>query len=566
MNAPAPRPAPPADWRALSLREKVGQTVIFETDAVREGSVGDGSLASFVERYPAAGFFLAHWKFPLSDGADRAARVQRHIDRYRRACRVPPFLQEDHEQGLGPFDEAFVHLPTLMALGAADSEALALRYGQVLAEQARAQGLNWLLNPVADLALNPLSPVTSTRAIGDDPARAVPLLQAVLRGTAQHGLISTIKHFPGDGVDHRDQHLVMPVNGLSRTHWWATYGRVYRALIDAGAPSVMVGHLALPAFQTAQADGQCQPATLSGELVTGLLKGELGFDGVVMSDALNMGGMQGWHATALDTQIAAFKAGIDLMLWPAPDFIDRLEAEVRSGGVAASRLDDAVARVWRLKQRFGLLDEASAQAPILPLTEAQRVQHEQLAQDVADRSVTLVRNRRGLLPLRAQPGLRLLLVVVGPEAQAEELSRRFEPTAAALRQRGLQVALRVNLSYYEADLGQALRDHDRFVFAFCRHPHAPIGSLQLQGSEALTVWSMQQLPPERVLAVSYGDPAVHDQYLPRLPTAVNVYSSCAASQRALVKALLGEMPFSGRSPVQLGLRPADLTAGAATVA
>lgn len=543
---------PPTDWRDLSLREQVGQTVIFETDAARERGAGDGSLASFVERYPAAGFFLAHWKFPRSDGPDRAARVRQRCADYGRACRVPPFLQEDHEQGLGPFDESFVHLPTLMALGAADSESLARDHGRVLALEARAQGLNWLLNPVADLALNPLSPVTSTRAIGDDPDRAVPLLGALLHGMTGHGLISTIKHFPGDGVDHRDQHLVTPLNSLSREQWWDTYGRVYRALIAAGAPTVMVGHIALPALQTAQADGQFRPATLSAELVTGLLKGELGFDGVVMSDALNMGGLQGWHANALDTQIAAFKAGIDLMLWPAPEFIDRLEAEVRDGGVDHSRLDDAVARVWRLKQRFGLFDVAADPPSIPTLTEAQREQHRRVAQDVADRSVTQVRNGRGLLPLSIAAGQRLLLVLVGPEAQADALARTFAPTVDELRRRGLQVEWRVNLSYHDADLGRVVQDHDWLMFAFDRHPHAPIGSLQLQGSEALTVWSIQQLPPERVIAVSYGDPAVHDQYLPRVATAVNVYSDCAASQRALVKALLGEMPFSGRSPVRLG--------------
>ncbi len=544
----APPDASAQGWKQLSLREKIGQTVILSSDMAREKALGNGSLSTFFKRYPAGGVFLGSWKFEQFDDQRRAQEVAQQVADYRAATRIPLFLQDDYEQGPGSSLPGRTHLPNLMALGATRNTELAREFGRVLALETRSLGLNWLLNPVADLNINFMNPVVNTRAVSDQPQRALPLLTAQVQAMQAHGLIATIKHFPGDGVDFRDQHLVTSVNKLSEADWRSSYGQVFQGLIDAGAPSVMIGHITLPFYQRQRIQGRLPPATLSAEVVTQLLKGEMRFGGVVISDALNMAGLQGYYPTPLETQIQAFKAGVDLMLWPTLDYFDEMERRVASGDVPLQRLDDAVARIWALKHRYGLLQQPAAALPDHGPSE--QAQGQRVAERVAQASITLVRDRRQQLPLRAENGRKLLLVLAAPKAQLPGLEKQLGVMRAALQQRGFAVDLRQHLSYYETDLN-SLAGYDHILFVFDRHTHAPMGSLQLYEGEALTAWSATMLAGPRVLSISLGDPYVHDVLLPMVDCAINAYSDTPASQRALVQALLGDIAFQGTSPVDL---------------
>lgn len=262
--------------------------------------------------------------------------------------------------------------------------------------------------------------------------------------------------------------------------------------------------------------------------------------------------MQGYYPTPLETQIQAFKAGIDLMLWPSLDYFDELEKRVRSGEIPMQRLDDAVSRVWALKLRFGLLDPAYGGST--SYTAEQRQASRETARKVAEASLTLLRQARGQLPLRKEQTPRLLLVVVAPVGLVEGRLRTFAPTVDALEARGFQVDLRANLSFYDGGVRES-EAYDRILFAFDRHTHEPIGTLQLYETEALTVYTANSLPREKVISISYGDPYVHDVMLPGVETAINAYSDCLATQEAVVRALVGEIGFPGQSPVDLeGLR------------
>lgn len=535
-------------WKQLSLREKIGQTVVLSSDMAREKALGNGSLAAFFERYPAGGVFLGSWKFEQFDDQRRTQEVAQQAAQYHAASRIPLFMQDDYEQGPGSSLAGRTHLPMLMALGASNSADLARDYGTVLARETRSLGLNWLLNPVADLNLNFLNPVVNTRSISDDPDRALRLLSAQVQAMQAQGLITTIKHFPGDGVDFRDQHLVTTVNSLGEDAWRKSYGNVFQGLIAAGAPSVMIGHITLPFYQKQRIGGRLPPATLSSEIITTLLKGEMGFKGVVISDALNMAGLQGYYPNALETQIQAFKAGIDLMLWPSLEYFDELERRIASGDVPVQRLDDAVARIWALKHRFGLL---SVPAPAFPIFgPKEQAQGQAVAERVARASITLLRDRQHQLPLRAANGRKLLLVAVAPKGLVAGIERKLGVMRLALQQRGFEVDVRQHLSYYETDLA-GVSSYGHILFVFDRHTHAPMGSLQLYETEALTAWTATMLAGPRVLSISLGDPYVHDVLLPMVDCAINVYSDSPASQRALVEALTGEIGFAGRSPVDL---------------
>jgi beta-N-acetylhexosaminidase len=535
-------------WKRLTLREKIGQTAILSSDLAAELEAGGGSLTAFFEKYPAAGVFLGSWKFENIAAEERAAHIRKLVGDYRAASRIPLFIQEDYEQGPGASMPDYTNLPMLMSLGAADSPVLAADYGRALAIETRALGVNYLLNPVADLNVNFMNPVVNTRSLSDDPERIIRLLSRQIESMQGEGMITTIKHFPGDGVDFRDQHTVTTVNSLAMPEWRRTYGHVFKRLIEAGAPSVMVGHISMPAYQKERLRGRLLPATLSREIVTNLLKGELAFKGAVISDALNMAGLQGYYPTPLETQIQTFKAGIDLLLWPDLAYFDELENRVKTGDVSMARLDDAVSRVWALKRRFGLLEAAHSGAA--GYSAEQRQASEKTARSVAEASLTLLRQAPGELPLRKEKTPRLLVVVVVPATLAEARLKTFAPTVAALRQRGFEVDLRVNLSFY-GDGMSASEGYDRVLFAFDRHTHEPIGTMQLYEAEALTAYTANSLPRERVISISYGDPYVHDVALPGVSTAINAYSHCPATQEAVVRALVGEIGFVGRSPVDL---------------
>jgi len=534
-------------WKELTIREKIGQTVValvdFENDYPKNGD----SLRMVLEKYPVGAVFMANWR--IKGGADSAKEVikQKILD-YSKNSKTPILFQEDYESGLGDNVTGFTKLPNLMALGATNNPLLAWEYGNIISSEARQLGISMLLNPVCDLNINFLNPLVSTRCISDNPAKTIQFVNQQIGAMQNNGVAATIKHFPGDGVDFRDQHQVTTVNSLSKDEWNRTFGTVFKTLIDSGAYCIMAGHICLPAFQTKRADGTYLPASLSFELITGLLKSEMGFKGVVVTDALNMGGMAGYFVSPLETQIESFKAGCDMMLWPAPEYIDSVEARVIRGEIPIERLNDAVQRIWELKWKCGLFNKnyKTFSAPIADSKAAT----EKVVAEIAESSVTLVRDLDLKLPISVETSKKILWIIVGTNSKATDLMHKFEVSKIELEKRGFTVEMRVNCPYYGSDLN-ALNKNDKIILAFDHHPHDPMGTVQLYEDEILTVWLAKMLPNEKVISVSFGDPYVHNVYLPLIHTCINAYSSSSVSQIALIKAITGEIPIKGISPVNL---------------
>ncbi|MES1160949.1 MAG: glycoside hydrolase family 3 N-terminal domain-containing protein, partial [Bacteroidota bacterium] len=304
-----------SSWKRLSLRQKIGQTMMMLPDREQEMRLGGGSLKNFFSRYPVTGFFMG-WR--LWDGVkseNRLEHIRRRCAEYQEASGLPLVFQEDYESGIGI--QGMTSFPNEMTLGAADDPQLSYDYGKSVALESRSVGVTWVLHPVADINLNPLNPVTNTRSIGDDPDNAIRLLSRQMRGLQDNGVAATIKHFPGDGVDSRDQHLLTSCNSLSFSSWKEKHGKVFQALIDSGVACIMPGHITLPSYQKEKIDGFFPPATLSKELLTDLLKGQMGFRGVVVSDAMVMGGFRGYFDSPLEGQVQSFLAGVDVLLWPS---------------------------------------------------------------------------------------------------------------------------------------------------------------------------------------------------------------------------------------------------------
>jgi beta-N-acetylhexosaminidase len=545
-----------ADWRRLSLRQKIGQTMIMLPNHKLELELGGGSLRRHFERYPISGFFMG-WK--LFDGVPKEQwtdHVRRSVREYQAASALPLLFQEDYEYGVNL--PGMTPMPMLMSVGAANSEDLAYAYGRHNAKEAQSVGVRWVLNPIVDLTLNPMDPLVCTRSISDDPGRAVRLLTRQIAGIQENGAAATAKTFPGDGADHRDQHLCTTCNPLSLPDWWRTYGKVFQAVIDAGVMSIMPGHFTLPSYQGPKneyLDGLHPPATLSKALLTDLLKGEMGFKGVIVSDAMMMGGFRGWYPTQMEGEIQSFLAGTDAMLWPAYEFMDEVEARIQNGKIPIGRLDDAVSRVWEMKRKLGLLDPE--RILVRDMSPAEKQEAADDSRRITERALTLVRDRKHALPLDLAKDRKILIVGVVPQSRkgGDGGFSRLSHLKRELEQRGFAVDLQHNIlyetDYWQSDLAER---YDRIIVLAIRQMHQPYGPLLFWDDEAQSVWGINALPKDKIIVVGMGSPHLINEYFERVHTCINAYSYDESTQSAVVRALLGEIPFVGSALVSLQRR------------
>ena len=314
---------------------------------------------------------------------------------------------------------------------------------------------------------------------------------------------------------------------------------MFKELIDEGVYSIMAGHITLPAFQTPERSGMYLPATLSSELICDLLKGEMGFEGIVVTDAMDMGGFNGWYGSREQTEIEAFKAGCDMLLWPTPGYVDNLVAAVERGEVSMERLDDAVTRILRVKQKLGLFDAPS----LRPLTP----EDQQFAQDVqrraADASLTLLRDEMGLFPMDPKTRQRIAVIPVTHHAPAMAESTRL---CELLRARGFAVT-----EFPEGITDEETERFDLVLYALFSRAFRPIGFLDFLGPEAIKVQRSLQAAVDKTAIVSFGSPYFAEQYFERALTVVNAYSMLPPSVEAFVRAACGDIPFTSFSPVKL---------------
>lgn len=533
----------------MTVHEKICQTMVLNAFLVGElGRFGNpaekiaecGGMENFLREYPIGGLFVGS-EVISTDEADES-ETSRSIRSFFKACPYPLLFVSDLENGCGCMFKSLTEFPHMMALGACNDEALAYDYGRATALEARSVGIRWTFSPVADLNTNRFNPITNNRCIGDDPVKAARLLKAVVRGMQDGGLAAAAKHFPGDGDDYRDQHLVTTANGLPFDKWKQYHGGVFQQLIDDGLMSVMTGHIALPSYQQQKINGRFPPATLSHELTTGLLKKAMGFDGVVVTDALLMGGYLGWYERT-QAQVESFIAGADMVLWPTFDYIEGMKVALESGALSMERLDDAVERIMRMKKRLGLF---ACEDPIIPMTQEDRAFVQEACRRTAEKSITLVQNRTGRIPLNAASDKRILMVgIMQDDAAYEKIELLREEIAA----RGVQVDMQRNILFDE--LEEKEKQYDRIVYVLYTRPHIPKGPLNFMGSAADSIWAALSSGAEKSIVVSLGSPYFAYEYFEGAEVMINAYSNSKATMCACAAALFGEIPFEGESPVSL---------------
>jgi beta-N-acetylhexosaminidase len=334
----------------------------------------------------------------------------------------------------------------------------AYKLGRISAKEATAVGCNWNFGPITDIAFNWRNTIINSRSFSNDPQKVLDCSRAYIKGIKESSMLSCAKHFPGDGVDERDQHLLMSVNDLSCEDWDSTYGMVYRGLIEDGLESIMVGHISLPAYEKKLnpqlKEEEMLPATLSPELVNGLLRTELGFQGLVITDASHMGGML--SAMPRKEQVPrAIAAGCDMFLFvhDAEEDIRYMKAGYENGIITEERLQEALMRILGMKAKLGLpqIDYMAFAADSHYEEIIGCQEHKEIARQIAEKTVTLVKDTANLLPISSErmKKARLYYIESTPQTYAKGTDPAKHIVKEELERAGFEVDL--NESLYDLE-------------------------------------------------------------------------------------------------------------------
>lgn len=472
---------------------------------------------------------------------------RQRMQRLQDASAVPLLAGGDMERGAQMLRDS-TEFPWPMAAGAANDIELARAMGQATAAEARYAGMHWTFSPVIDLNYNHNNPITNVRAFSDEPERVIRLATAVIQGMQENGLLAaTAKHFPGDGMDDRDQHLVTTINNLPFGEWQGTYGRVWRDVIAADVMCVMPGHISLPDYQGfADSPADAPPATLSSKLLIDLLRNELGFVGLIISDASGMIGLS-TRVPSSERAVECIKAGCDVYLFPETEQdYERLLAAVEADRLSEERVRDAARRVLELKARLNLHIDPFGPKP----SETDTARYQQAAQSMADKSITLLRDD-GQLPIQLEPGSRVLTVTIGAMSQFNRFmpQRELATFDEELRQRGFRVEHLLNPG--DDELLAKSGESDVVFVNLLMLPYMVLGTIHnLVGHLGHWRWRSLFIDHPRVCYTSFGNPYVLHE-MPHLPNLLAAYGDSMVSQRAAVKVWLGETEAQGDCPVRL---------------
>jgi len=561
---PAPKRAPAwlsADWATpgaidsviatMTLEDKVSQMVMVRAFGHYVSTDSDifERLARLVKERKVGGVIMAQ-----GDVYSEAIL----LNRLQGLARIPLLVAADFERGTAMRVRRGTRFPEAMALGATRNAEYAYQMGRAVAQEARAIGIQQNYAPVADINDNPLNPVINTRSFGDDPLLVRTMVGAFVRGTIDGGCLATAKHFPGHGDTGTDSHLDLPVIPLSRARLDTVELSSFRAAIDAGVQSVMIGHLSVPVL-----DSLGVPASLSAPMVETLLRRQLGFRGLIVTDGLEMRALTRDYPPD-SVAVLAVHAGADLLLVPPdPDLaVDAVVSAVRRGEISERQVNQSVRRILTVKHQLGLdrrrdvdIDEIASRIATRP--------HRHLAREIAQDAVTLLRNRNSLLPIAPGGSGRIAAVLAGDlEDDRTDVDRPGSPAttepvgtyfAQLLRARapGAEV-VRISPGSDARELGESLaRVRGADVTLLCLFVKVRTASGRIELPEYVRTFAARLADSGTPLAVLvFGNPYVAGS-VPDAAALMCMYGDDEPSSEAAAGALFGEIPVHGRLPVSI---------------
>ena len=543
----SPADTPASHSPELSLHDRIAQLIIVRG----YGDFPPSSDAEFrrfqhwIEEDHVGGFIVAG---RIRNGNVIPAQpfeMVTFINRMQRLAKTPLFVGSDFERGASMRVAGTPSFPYLMAFGATHNLDDAKALGAATANEARALGVNWVFAPDADVNNNPDNPIINTRSFGEDPAAVAAGVKAFIEGARSDPnryVLLTAKHFPGHGDTAEDSHMQLAKLDQPKERIESVELVPFRSAIQSGIDSIMTAHLSVPAFEKAGT-----PATVSHNILTNLLRDELNFKGLIVTDAMEMKGIASLYSTG-EAAVRAVEAGADVLLMPTdPDAcIKAIMAAVSSGRISREQLDRSVNRVLAMKQRMGLMTNRVADIDNLS-DELSDPKDEALAQSVADRAITLVKDEKHLFPIPKSD--RACLVVLGEST----FTQRGEILTAALRRKLRNMKVYVETpAVPDAVLSAAAEDTKQcsqiYTAAFIT-VSANRGSVGLEGGLGKFLDTLVH-GPVPVALISFGNPYLLREFK-NVSAYAATFSTAQTSETAVARAILGEIPISGRMPVSI---------------
>ena len=504
-----------------------------------------------------------------------AEKIWEQNDTIQKNAKIPALIAANIEGGGNGACSDGTHIGEEIAIAATGDTKAAYELGYYGCKEAAAVGCSWTFAPIVDIDFNWRNCIIPTRSFGNDPDTVLKMSLAYMEGAHKAGVACCMKHFPGDGCDERDQHLCTTYNDRSCEEWDASYGKVYRGMIDAGVPSVMIGHIALPAYSRKLRPGikdeDILPATVAPELLQDLLRGQLGFNGLVVTDATHMLGITGRmrRSEAIPRMLAS---GCDMILYfrNREEDLGYLKAALADGRLTQERLDEAVRTVLAFKA-YCKLPQKRAAGMLMPPKEGLSVigcaEHKAAAKRIVDESITLVKNSRDELPLTPDKYKRVIIYPVeggGLLEKVKNLGKKklTDRLADALRAEGFEPTIyKLNALKYLSPRGvngkKALADmsveqfHQQYDAAIVL---ANVSAFSITNGRSIKwqipmgpeiPWYATEVP---TVAISTAWP-FHLLDLPMVPIYINTYNKSDDALRLTVQKLMGKSSFKGKSPV-----------------
>lgn len=531
----------------LTLREKAGQLIMpwVLGDFAPEGSASHDRIAQYVEEQEVGGVIMS-----VGTPTDVAAK----LNDLQRHARIPLLVAADLETGAGFRMRGAVHLPgridlggatdfpPLMAVGATGDTSLAYEMGRITAIEARAIGVHVPFAPVLDVNNNPDNPIINVRSFGADPQEVSRMGIAFMQGIQDHGAIATGKHFPGHGDTDTDSHQALPVIRHDRIRMDSVELHPFQEAVDAGIGGIMTAHISVSSLN----GGLLEPSTLSPAVLTGLLREDMGFDGLIFTDAMDMSAIARTYRAG-EAAVRAIEAGADVILMPpsVEQAIDGIVEAVDSERLSEARIDESVMRILEAKQnlkldtdRFVAIDNLGSLVGIPA--------HTSVADIIAERSITLLKNDRDLLPLLGTRSASVMSVTFRRESDL--LAGRYFNTA--LRQAYPRLStVTLNADSDDSEYASVLRRASRqaLVVVGTYSSYAGVVNGQDDVSEFINQLSRLGVPH---IVVSFGNPYLISGF-PDTQAYMLAWSGSEASQRAAVRALFGGFAIAGEAPTSI---------------
>ena len=550
----------------LTVEEKIGQVFMVWC---RAGFLNIDSpeylqLQDAMQRYHVGSFAMTvhvDGPFLLRTGPYEAAEL---LNRLQRDSKLPLLFAADFERGVATRLTGTTNFPHAMAFGADGKLEDAETFGRITGEEARAIGVHWNFFPDADVNSNPANPIINTRSFGEDPRQVGDLVAAYIKGAHEAGMLTTVKHFPGHGDTATDSHLgVASVNG-DLAHLNAIELPPFREAIAAGVDSVMVAHVTIPALDS----DPKHVATISPLVVSDLLEKQLGFNGIIVTDALDMAGVTQLFASNIGrAAVEAFKAGNDLLLIPADlgaSYQAMLEA-AKSGEISRQRLDRSVLKILKTKAALGLNQSRTVDLNALATTVG-KPENLDFGQQVADAAVTLVRDNGQVLPLKSTgTGPAGLPYTTKEETRNDTVAVVFSDDVRTESGRAFGRELRsripdANVIYVDPRIAAGMNEEvlkavdqaRRVIAAVYVIPTAgKIGnSVNMADATGSLLQQMLDHAAQRTAVVAMGNPYLASDF-PKIENYMCTFSNASVSEVAAVKALFGEIAVRGHLPVTI---------------